>query len=244
MVRGFYTLASGMLTQDRVLETAGNNLANSGTNGFKADRMASRTFGSMMVERIDGQRTPVGSVTLMAAPDREETDFSQGAVRQTGRALDFALGGDGFFAVRTAGGTRYTRRGAFRLDGEGYLALEGVGRVLGRDGAPIFLGTDDVSSDGQGNLLAAGRPAGSLGVFRFADNARLRADGEGLYRGDGAQPAADPDVRWECLEDSNIDSVRELTDAITAQRSLQSCAQALKIYDTVLDKTTTDLGRV
>ncbi|HAH79052.1 MAG TPA: flagellar biosynthesis protein FlgF [Ruminococcaceae bacterium] len=244
MVHGFYTLASGMLTQDRVLETAGNNLANSETNGFKADRIASKTFGSMVVQRLDGQATPIGTVTMMAAADREEPDFSQGTLRKTGRALDFALAGDGFFAVQTAGGVLYTRRGGFKLDAQGYLSLPGAGRVLGRDGAPIFLGTDDVTCDRRGNLLAAGRPAGSLGVFRFGGNAQVQDAGEGFYRGAGAQPAAAPDVRGGYLEDSNTDDAKELTDAIAAQRSLQSCAQALKLYDAALDKTTTQLGKV
>ncbi len=244
MVRGFYTLASGMLTQDKVLETTGNNLANVGTAGFRADRMAQKSFGKMLIARIDRETTPIGEVTLMASPREEGSEFSEGSLRGTGQPLDFAVSGDGFFAVQTADGVRYTRRGSFYLDGEGFLSLKGAGRVLGTDGNPIFLGTDDVSADGRGNLTAAGRPAGSLGVFRFAGNAQLQTDGESLYRGNGARPEADPDVRQGILEGSNVDEAKELSDAIAEQRSLESCAQALKIYDEVLGKSVGQLGKV
>ena len=244
MVRGFYTLASGILTKNRQLDTISNNLANSETTGFKTDRVTQKTFGSMVIDRVDSRKTPIGSATLMTTADRSVTDFSQGTIRQTGRNLDFAINGRGFFAVQTANGVVYTRNGSFNVDAGGYLALNGVGRVLGRNGRPVYLGTDDVFADGAGNLSVGGRMVGSIGTYTFADDQTLRTVGEGMYSGTGATAVANPQVVWKSLEDSNTDVARELTDAIDAQRSLQSCSQALKMYDEVLDKATTSIGNV
>lgn len=243
MVRGFYTLSSGMLTQNRTLNTVSNNLANSETNGFKSQRLTAKTFSDMVVDRVDAQHTPIGDLSLITTADEAVTDFTQGAITPTGRALDFAIQGDGFFAVQSVGGVVYTRNGSFNLDAQGYLVLNGVGRVLGRNGQPIHTGTDDVQSDGMGNLTVGGAAAGSIGVFRFPDNAALTVTGEGFYQGTGAAAVQQPQVTWKAVESSNADMAVELTRGIEAQRGLQSCSQALKMYDTVLDKAT-DIGRM
>ena len=229
-------LGSGILTQSRVLNTISNNVANTDTNGFKKSRVMPKTFGSMVIERVDGQRTPVGTASLMNTADEAVTDFSGGTVSQTDRKLDFAINGDGFFAVQGDGGTVYTRNGSFNLDEDGYLVLKGQGRVLGTDGGPIRPGTDDLSSDGQGNLTAEGRSAGSLAVYRFPDNAALRTVGEGMFQGASAVPVTDPNILWKSLEGSNVDMAEEMTNALSSQRELQTCSQALKMYDTVLDQ--------
>ena len=244
MVRGFYTLASGMLTQNRMLDTISNNLANSETTGYKTDHVTAKTFGRMVIDRVDANKTPIGSVTMMTTADRAVTDFSEGSFEPTGRNLDFAISGQGFFAVQTGGGTVYTRNGSFNVDGGGYLALNGVGRVLGRNGQPIYLGTDSVTADEAGNLSVGGRVAGSIGTYAFADDQTLKTVGEGMYSGTGATVVENPQIVWKSVENSNTDPARELTAAIDAQRSLQSCSQALKMYDEVLDKATTDIGRI
>ena len=233
-----------MLTQNRMLNTVSNNLSNSETPGFKTDHVTAKTFGSMVVDRVDGRKTPIGSVTMMTTADRAVTDFSQGSFVQTGRNLDFAIAGQGFFAVQSNNGVVYTRNGSFNVDDGGYLALDGVGRVLGRDGQPIYLGTDDVTADEAGNLSVGGGIAGSLGTFTFPDEQALKTVGEGMYSGTGAAVVASPQIVWKNIEDSNTDPTKELTAAINAQRTLQTCSQALKMYDQVLDKATTDIGRV
>jgi flagellar basal-body rod protein FlgF len=243
MVRGFYTLASGMLTQNRNLNTVSNNVANTNTTGFKAQHLTQKTFGEMVASRLDGSSTEIGSLALGTTVDEAVTDFTQGSIDSTGRALDFAISGDGFFAVQTGDGVAYTRNGSFNLDVQGYLVLNGVGRVLGSNGQPIYLGSDNVSCDGAGNLSVDGAAAGSLGVFRFPDNAALTVVGEGFFRGAGAAVDAQPQIVWQSLESSNAEMAAELTRGMTAQRGLQTCSQALKIYDTVLDKAI-DLGRV
>lgn len=243
MVRGFYQLTSGMLTQNRILNTVSNNMANTSTNGYKADKVNAKTFGSMMIDRIDSQKTPIGKVTLMTTADKTVTDFSQGSLQQTDRSLDFAIQGDGFFAVQSNDGIVYTRNGSFNLDDGGYLVLKGVGRVLGKNGHPIRLNTDNIRSDEQGNLSINGNAAGSIGVYRFNDNQTLKKIEEGMFSGTNATVEQTPKVVWRSVENSNADMAQELTSAMASQRSLQSCSQALKMYDSVLDRAT-DIGKI
>ena len=244
MVRGFYTLGSGMLTKNRELSTISNNIANINTNGFKKSMLMEKAYGSLSIARSDGAKTPIGNASLMNTVDESVTDYSPGDLKGTDRSLDFAILGKGFFAVQSAGGTAYTRNGSFNVDGEGYLVLKGTGRVLGQDGAPIFLGTDDISSDGQGNLYAAGRRAGSLAVVDFADYTGLATSGNGIYTGGGAVPVGAPQISWKSVELSNTNMTEEMTDALASQRGLQTCSQALKMYDAVLDQAVSEISRL
>jgi flagellar basal-body rod protein FlgG len=229
-------LGSGILTQSRVLNTISNNVSNADTNGFKKSRVMPKTFGSMVIERVDRNRTPVGAASMMNTADAAVTDYSGGTISQTGRKLDFAIGGDGFFAVQGNSGTVYTRNGSFNLDEDGYLVLKGQGRVLGSDGNPIRPGTDDIAADGKGNLTADGRSIGRLAVYRFPDNAALKTVGEGMFQGNSAAPVTNPDVLWKTLESSNVNMTEEMTNALSSQRELQTCSQALKMYDSALDQ--------
>lgn len=236
MVRGFYMLGSGILTQSRVLNTISNNVANADTNGFKKARVMPKTFGSMVIERVDQGKTPVGTASLMNTADESVTDYSGGTVTNTDRKLDFAISGDGFFAIQGNGGTVYTRNGSFNLDEEGYLVLKGQGRVLDGNGNPLRPGTDDLTADGQGRLTAGGRFIGQIGVYRFPDNAALTTSGEGVFQGNSAAVVTNPSVLWKTLEGSNVDMTEEMTNALSSQRQLQTCSQALKLYDSTLDQ--------
>jgi len=229
-------LGSGILTQSRVLNTISNNVANADTNGFKKSRVMPKTFGSMVIERVDAQKTPVGVASLMNTADEAVTDYSVGTVAGTDRKLDFAINGDGFFAVQGDNGTVYTRNGSFNIDENGYLVLKGQGRVLGSDGRPIRPGTDDLSSDEQGRLTVGGRSVGRLGVSRFQDPAALKTVGEGMFQGTAATPVANANILWKALEGSNVNMTEEMTNALSSQRELQTCSQALKMYDTALDQ--------
>ena len=148
MFKGFYNLTSGMLSQERRLDIVANNMTNTATAGYKTDRYTDSTFEEYLVSRIDQGRTStqLGGESYILAPSQVYTDFTQGAFETTGLPLDFAIQGDGFFAVETADGVAYTRAGNFCLDDEGYLCLAEQGRVLNPAGEPLLLITDDRSA--------------------------------------------------------------------------------------------------
>ncbi len=99
------------------LEMLANNLANVETGGYKADR----EFFSLYTGDDATSDPQTGDVSTVPVIESQWTDLSQGVIRQTANPLDFAIQGEGMFAVQTAGGVRYTRNGSFRLSPSGTL---------------------------------------------------------------------------------------------------------------------------
>ena len=133
------------------------------------------------------------------------------------------------------------------LDDQGYLYLAGQGRVLGQNGQPIYLGTDHITALTDGTIMGPdGRVLGALGVFAFADPAQtLQKTGEGMFTANTQpQAAGNRIIHHKMIERSNIDLVQQMTEMMTCQRALQSSSQLSKMYDQLMTKTSTELGRV
>lgn len=249
MFKGFYNLTSGMLSQGRRLDVISNNMTNVSTAGYKTDTYTDSTFREYLVSRV-GNKDKTGAAQLgkesyILAPSKIYTDYTQGALEQTGMPLDFALEGDGFFAVQTADGTAHTRAGNFALDDGGYLCLPDTGRVLGTDGQPIHLGTDKIRVDGTGAVYREdGGYLGRIGVVSFADDTQLKRTPQGLFTSGGQTQASTATVHWKTLEHSNIDLVAQMTGMMNAQRAFQSAAEISKMYDELMGKAATSLGNV
>lgn len=254
MFKGFYNLTSAMLTHQQNLNVIGENIVNISTSGYKQDRYVATTFDDVMYSRVDvnhSSGTEIGRQSYIRAPSEIYTDYSQGTPEPTELPLDFAIVGDGFFAVQDGDGNiAYTRMGNFSLDEEGYLCLPGFGRVLDPQGQPIRLETDKIDGDNRGFLYydqgagQGGRTAiGQLGVYSFEDNQALERNERGLFTGEGAQLSQNYEIWNKYLERSNSDMVKQMTEMITYQRALQSAAQVTKIYDQVMTKATSDVGR-
>lgn len=253
MTKGFYNLTSGILSQTRRLDVIGNNMTNLSTPGYKAETYTDRTFEEVLISRVGNKdksgAAVIGTESYILAPDQLYVNQTQGAMRETGMPLDFAIQGDGFFAIQTENGVEYTRDGAFSLDEQGRLCLAGHGLVLGPDGAPVTLTQDQqIRADSAGRIYDAstGGYMGQVGVFTFADNGQLAKGTSGLFLANGqqAQAAAASTVMWKCTEESNVDMLKEMTQMLTAQRALQGGAQVLKLYDSLLTKATTEVGRL
>ena len=249
MFKGFYNLTSAMVTHQSNLNVVGNNMVNISTAGFKESRYIASTFDDVMYSRVGNEEkiyTEIGRQSYIRANDEIYVDYSQGIPEPTGISLDFAIMGDGFFAIQQEGGDIvYTRAGSFSLDDEGYLCFPGTGRVLDPEGNPIQLGTDKLVVDKQGNLTTQeGGYLGQLGVYTFADPQDLEHNGEGFFTGAGAQAAEQPEVLWKYLERSNTDMVRAMTEMLTSQRALQSAASVTKMYDEVMGHAASDVGRM
>ena len=249
MYKGFYNLTSGMLTQQRHLNVVGNNLVNVSTAGFKESRYTATTFDDVMYARVGNKEkiyTDIGRQSYIRANSAVYTNFDQGIPEPTNIPLDFAIMGDGFFAIQGyGGGVTYTRAGSFSLDGEGYLCYNGVGRVLDPQGRTIRLSTDKITAEEKGNIFNEdGGLLGRVGVFAFADNGQLVHNDNGFFTGQGAQAMESPRLLWKYVERSNVELIRQMTDMITCQRALQSCASVTKMYDEVMSHAVNDVGRM
>lgn len=249
MYKGFYNLTSAMLTHQENLNVIGNNMVNISTAGYKQQRYTATTFDDVMYSRVGNiynTGTEIGRQSYIRAASQVYTDYSQGIPEPTGLPLDFAINGDGFFAVENLDGDRvYTRMGNFSLNDEGYLCLPGYGRVLDPDGQPIYLGTDKVTATHQGLIYYEdGSLIGRLGVYTFGDNGQLVHDEMGMFTGEGAQAAQTFEVWNGYLERSNTDMVKQMTEMITYQRAFQSAAQITRIYNELMTRSASDVGRM
>ena len=249
MYKGFYNLTSAMLTHQQNLNVIGNNMVNISTAGYKQQRYTASTFDDVMYSRVGniyniGQE--IGRQSYIRAPSQIYTDYAQGIQEPTGLPLDFAINGDGFFAVQDQDGEiAYTRMGNFSLNDEGFLCLPGYGRVLDPDGQPIYLGTDKITATEQGLIYYdGGGLIGRLGVYAFEDNEQLVHNDMGLFTGEGAQALENFEVWNGYLERSNTDMVKQMTEMITYQRAFQSAAQISKIYNELMTRSANDVGRM
>ncbi len=250
MFKGFYTLTSGMLTQQHRLDTISNNITNVSTPGFKKDTLLSTTFREELTSRtgsVDKSNPKaLNNTSMIQVPDEVVTDFRQGSFDMTGDPFHFAIAGDGFFQVETPDGPRYTRNGAFTLDEEGYLYLESAGRVSGENGA-ILLKTDEFTVEPDGRIMMEnGTAAGRIQCVDFEDYNQLVKSGEGLFSNNNNANVlpAQASLRWKELERSNVVSMDEMTDMMGAQRALQSESQILKIYDQIMQKAVNEIGKI
>src|SRR5918992_346641 len=133
MDRGLYIAASGMLAEQIRQDQIANDLANASTPGYKGDRTAQRTFHDLLLAS-SASGNVVGPQSTAVQVDRIETDLSPRPARETGEPLDFAIVGEGFFAVQTGQGVRYTRNGQFTASAEGLLVTAQGDAVLGAGG--------------------------------------------------------------------------------------------------------------
>ena len=135
MERGLYIAASGMLAELVRQDQIANDLANAVDARLQGRPHGPGAFGELLLAN-SATGAQVGPQGTAVQVDEIETDFSPQPARETGEPLDFAIVGEGFFAVQTDGGTRYTRNGQFTADAAGALVTAQGDPVLGRGGSP------------------------------------------------------------------------------------------------------------
>lgn len=213
------------LTQE--YETITHNLANVNTAGFKR---RCNTFSKTLQEQMAGLLEQMTTVEETYSPGSIELtsslDFSQGSISETGRQLDFALYGKGFFVIETPNGPLYTRNGIFQTDQNGQI-IDSQGRAIAGEGGPITIptgvGISQVSVSKDGSISAGGITVGKFQLVDFGDNeAKLVPTGESCYRisDQNIQPVAAENiiVKQGSQEVSNVKMIEELVDMIMVTR--------------------------
>lgn len=220
-------IARALSADVQQLGTISHNVANLNTPGYRAARSA-----------------PSFDAALAATPTR--IDQRDGSLIQTGRPLDLALQGEGFFAVERDGQRLLTRAGAFGLDAEGALVNAVGDRVLGESGPLLF--ADPAQAAGlrfaaDGEIFGAdGRSLGRLDLVAAADASALRPVGEGAYAYDGAAGAWGGRLLQGALESANVDPAQETIRLIETTRHAESVQRAISIYDKAMDAGVNRLG--
>ena len=222
------------MTGARQTETAqainSNNLANVSTTGFRADLHA---FSS---KPVDG---PGVNSRINAVVDSHGTDFTSGAVTNTGRDLDVAISGEGFIAVQGPDGREaYTRAGDLRVE-QGGLLTTGAGHLVLGDGGPVAIppnaslligkdGTISIQPLGQGPETVAVVDRIKL-VNPAAESLQKGADGL-LHLKDGDDAPADASVSLisGSLEQSNVNVAKTLVNMIELARQYEMQVNVIK----------------
>jgi flagellar basal-body rod protein FlgF len=213
------TGAQQLLQQQAVTS---HNLANVGTTGYKAETTAFR-----VAPVVGGAGHATRAYAVVSTPG---ADLKAGALQPTGRDLDAANEGDGFFAVQALDGSEaYTRNGSFEISPEGELRTRSGLAVLG-EGGPITIpenakvsigrdGTISAVTDGQASATTV---VGRLKLVKLEPGDALRA-GDGLFRSKGGAADADPAVVVNAgvLESSNVNAVSAMVDMINLARQFE-----------------------
>lgn len=243
MENAAYVTLSRQMTLRRELDIVANNIANADTTGFKVEQL--------LVSAEVGQRArndairPSASFVLDNGVGR---DFGQGALKQTGRDLDFGIEGEGaFFTVNDGQGEAYTRDGAFTVDPEGRLVTQGGLAVQGDGGEIVLdpaLGPVTVGEDG--TISQQGQLVGRLTLARFEALGALSKDGDGLYRNRSnaqAIEATGVKIRQGALEGSNVNALTQINSLITINRAYEQASKMVESVNDLSRRSVERLGR-
>lgn len=249
MDSGLYAAYTGLLSRTQALDTAANNLANADATGFRAQRDYFR--GVLAGLEDNTQRSQIGdAVNAYGLLGGTRADLSQGQILSTGNPLDVAIHGDGFFAIKTSAGIRYTRDGAFTRAAGGTLTTRHGDAVLSSSGAPLLLPEGDVHIASDGTISVSTKDGssivGTLGLYH-ADASSLVPEGNNqlrLQQGANVSPAA-ADIRQGSLEGANQDAVHGTMQLLMVQRQAEMMQRALSVFHNDFDKTAAEeIGRV
>ena len=234
----FYTGASGLMAYQHEIDVIGHNIANVGTAGYKSTKASFRelVYSNMDTninrELEEDDKNKVGHGVKFAGQDML---FTQGILQPTGYTLDFAIAGEGLFAVDNEGNTEYTRNGNFRMsieDDGNYLVTDDGSYVLDRNGQHAQVLYDDYGE------IDSSAIAESLAIYTFDNPYGLqRTDRASFLVTDISGEPVLTDLSHEnriytnTLENSNVDLAREMSDMIVSQKAYQFSAKVVQVAD-------------
>ena len=244
MDSGYYAAFSGWLARSQALDVAAGNLSNAGTAGYRAERDYFRSA-ILGPEALNSQlNTTVNAFGVLGGT---RLDMGQGALTPTGNPLDLAIEGEGFFAIQTKQGIRYTRDGQFERAQDGTMTTQAGEPVLDTRDQPVRLPAGEFVVGSDGAVSVNGAVAGRIGVFGFGTGDALTAEGGNRYTAaDGAEPfVAAGAVHQGALEASNQDVIGGSLQLVLMQRQAEMMQKAVAMFSNDLDKTASeDLPRV
>lgn len=257
-MKALHIAATDMKAQELNVEVISNNVANMRTTGFKKQRadfqdLLYQNLRRMGTETSDsGTIVPtgiqIGSGVKIAATGRI---MSQGSLEQTGKELDLAIRGEGFFQIDMPDGTTaYTRDGSFERDANGQLVT--IDGYSVNPGITIPQTVKDVTISNTGVVQGVDQGGntvqlGQIQLARFVNKAGLEAIGDNLYLETDASGAPDTSnpgdesygtVQQYFLEMANVDAVTEIADLISAQRAYEMNSQIIQAADEMYSTTT------
>ncbi|MBR4373862.1 MAG: flagellar basal-body rod protein FlgF [Treponema sp.] len=264
MIRGWYIGSSGMNAQQNRLDTISNNLANVDTAGYKRDVSVSKSFPELLLRRSEADgviQHPFGSsdvapiigkLGLGVETNENFTEFEQGSFRVTDEPTDMALGGEGFFAVQTPNGERYTRNGNFIVGKEGILETKDGYPVLGEngiihldrvlEGAKFSVNEDGIVQINAKDIDDEDVIVDRMKIVRFDNERYLKKMGNSMWMATDvsgeayiAEGSERPKALQGYMETSNVNVVNEMVRMIEVNRAYEASQKTIQSEDTMMN---------
>jgi flagellar basal-body rod protein FlgF len=227
------------------LDILANNLANSTTAGFKADREA---YGLFVSPEADSNGSPAVTVPVT---ERAWTDFAQGPLQTTGKSTDFALSGRGFFVLGGNGAASYSRTGSFRVAPNGVLE-SGNGRpVLDTLNRPIQLAPNsEIHVTPAGQIYQNGAAVAQLKIVDFPRPEGLIKEGATTFALPDGSPVQDQPTQARqfqiyqgYLEAPNVQAAESAVRMIHVLRQFESLQRAMTMTSEMNQKVLDEVVR-
>ncbi len=236
----FYNGVSGLMAYQEEMNIISHNVSNSGTFGYKPDKAV---FADLLYTRmaVNSEEEPLAGHGVRLADSR--MIYKQGPVLQSGCTLDFALMGDGFFAVRRSDGSiQYTRNGAFDISTEGkkgFLVTNDGSHVLDEKGKDIELEREEKDGlfdlEGLKDRIAIYDFPNPFGLEHANDSCfrptELSGEAVLIEEGETVYPGRNYQVLQSAVEQSAVDLADEMVGVIMAQKSFQFSAKLVQTSD-------------
>ncbi len=235
------SVASGMRSRIQSLDLLANNLANTETNGYKADREFYSIYTS-----AEANADTQNAIATQPVVGKQWMDLSPGELRATSNPLDVAVSGDGLFAIQTSRGIRYTRNGNFRLSPSGTLTTVDGSTVRSLKGNPIKLDERlPVEILPDGSIQQGGSVVDQLQVTSF-DQASLSKEGANyLVANQGATPKAATGIILQGkLEQSNVGAAESAVRLVAITRQFEMLQKAAGIGNDLNKRAIEEVARV
>ncbi len=255
-MRSLNIAATGMLAQQLNVEVISNNIANMNTTGYKRQRAEFQDLLYQTQRRVGSTSSDTGTIVpagvqigLGVKTAAVYMIAEQGNLSSTENTLDLAISGQGFFQIALPSGeSAYTRAGSFQLSPTGQIVNTDGYTV--QPGVTVPANSIDVTINASGEVLVkiAGQVnvtnVGRLQLASFPNPAGLEATGDNLFLETAASgtatignPAAAGygELLQGFLETSNVNTVTEITNLITAQRAYEMNSKVIQTSDEMLN---------
>ncbi|MBI5306933.1 MAG: flagellar basal-body rod protein FlgF [Planctomycetes bacterium] len=235
MITGLYVGASSLVSQGNCQEIIARNLANVNTVGYKK---AVPVFQAYLSKIQEGNVTNKKGI---ANTLDESIDFSSGSLEYTGNDLDMAIKGDGFFAVQTEDGIRYTRRGQFALSRDMKIVTHEGWPLMGNGGEiQVPKGAQSITVKANGGISVDGKEIDKVKVVEIPNVTDLESVGGCLYK--LSDSASEPEISTRAeiahhhIEKANVNAVDEMVTMIANLRSYQAGGKITESINQTLEK--------
>lgn len=245
---GLYQSASALSALERWQDVVAQNITSGQVSGYRKRTVefSTQPAGGWQLD-ANAQAGADPSQQALFPKATNGISFTPGEAQPTGRDLDVAIQGPGYFQIQMPdGSTTYTRAGEFSARADHSLVCAG-GLVMNGQGSPITLQSDTakVTINPDGSIVQNGAPVGRIGVFQFADEGSLTPVAGGMFAAKDDNPpevVSKPVLTQGSLEGSNVAPLREMVNLVLISRAYDANQRVITNADEQMQKELDALG--